>query len=161
MNFILSSVKVLVMSIIFAKETMVPSLSTSALDSSQKFTVDFMNNPKKLIKALVIENWFEIWLDVRIHPEETIDALNLGNFLTLWGKSKNSSKFWNRFFTGCPRFSFWYIFSFIIYKYKSWNLESNQKVCGISLRRLPIILRDHSLMGQVSRISFRFFWGIM
>ncbi len=134
-------------------------LAMAALDSSQKFTVDFTNNLKKLIKVLVVENWFEIWLDVRVYPGETIDVLNLGKFLTLWAKSKNSSKFWNRFFTGCPRFSFLYIFSFIIYKHKSWNLESNQKVCGISLRRLPITRRDHSLMGQVSRISIRFFWG--
>jgi hypothetical protein len=44
------------MSIIFAKETMAgPSLTSSALDSSQKFTPDFIKNLKMLIKILVVE----------------------------------------------------------------------------------------------------------
>jgi hypothetical protein len=43
------------MSIIFAKETMGPSLTSSALDSSQKFTPDFIKKIKMLIKILVVE----------------------------------------------------------------------------------------------------------
>jgi hypothetical protein len=43
------------MSIIFAKETMSPSLTSSALDSSQKFAPDFKKNLKMLIKILVVE----------------------------------------------------------------------------------------------------------
>jgi hypothetical protein len=43
------------MSIIFAKETLGPSLTSSALDSSQKFTPDFIKNHKMLIKILVVE----------------------------------------------------------------------------------------------------------
>jgi hypothetical protein len=48
-------VKELVMSIIFAKETMGPTLTSSALDSSQKFTPDSIKNLKMLIKILVVE----------------------------------------------------------------------------------------------------------
>ncbi len=55
LDLILSTVKVLVMSIIFAKETMGPSLTFSALGSSQKFTPDFIKNLKMLIKILVVE----------------------------------------------------------------------------------------------------------
>jgi hypothetical protein len=40
---------------IFAKETMGPSLTSSALDSSQKFTPDSTKNLKMLIKILVVE----------------------------------------------------------------------------------------------------------
>jgi hypothetical protein len=43
------------MSTIFAKETMDPSLTSSAPDSSQKFTPDFKKNLKMLIKILVVE----------------------------------------------------------------------------------------------------------
>jgi hypothetical protein len=43
------------MSIIFAKETMSPSLSSAAPDSSQKFTPGFKKNLKMLIKILVVE----------------------------------------------------------------------------------------------------------
>jgi hypothetical protein len=43
------------MSIIFAKETMGPSLTSSALDSSQKFTPGFIKNLKMLIKILAVE----------------------------------------------------------------------------------------------------------
>jgi hypothetical protein len=43
------------MSIIFAKETMGPSLTSSALNSSQKFTPDIIKNLKMLIKILVVE----------------------------------------------------------------------------------------------------------
>jgi hypothetical protein len=43
------------MSIFFAKETMGPSLTSSALDSSQKFAPKIMKNLKKLIKILVVE----------------------------------------------------------------------------------------------------------
>jgi hypothetical protein len=41
-DLILNTVKVLVMSIIFAKETMGLSLTCAALDSSQKFTPEIM-----------------------------------------------------------------------------------------------------------------------
>jgi hypothetical protein len=43
------------MSIIFAKETMGPYLTSSAPDSSQKFIPDFIKNLKMLIKILVVE----------------------------------------------------------------------------------------------------------
>jgi hypothetical protein len=43
------------MSIIFGKEIMAPSLTSSALDSSQKFTPEFIKNLKMLIKILVVE----------------------------------------------------------------------------------------------------------
>jgi hypothetical protein len=43
------------MSIIFAKETMDPSLTSSALDSSKKFTPDFIRILKMLIKILAVE----------------------------------------------------------------------------------------------------------
>jgi hypothetical protein len=44
------------MSIIFAKETMGPSLTSAALDSSQKFTPDFIKKKLKMfIKILVVE----------------------------------------------------------------------------------------------------------
>jgi hypothetical protein len=55
LDLILSTVKVLVMSIIFAIETMGPSLTSSVLDSSQKFTPGFIKNLKKLIKIFVVE----------------------------------------------------------------------------------------------------------
>jgi hypothetical protein len=54
LNLILSTV---VMSIIFAKETMGPSLASSVLDSSQKFTPEFIKNLKMLIKILVVEQF--------------------------------------------------------------------------------------------------------
>jgi hypothetical protein len=56
LDLILSTVKVLIMSIIFAKETMGPSLTSTALDSSQKFTPDFIKKKLKMpIKILVVE----------------------------------------------------------------------------------------------------------
>ncbi len=55
LDLILSTVKVLVMSIIFTKETMGQSLTSSARDSSQKFTPDFIKNLKMLIKIVVVE----------------------------------------------------------------------------------------------------------
>jgi hypothetical protein len=48
-------VKVLVISIIFAIETMGSSLTSAALDASQKFTPEFIKNLKMLIKILVVE----------------------------------------------------------------------------------------------------------
>jgi hypothetical protein len=50
-------VKVLVIRIIFAKETMGPSLTSVALDSSQKFAPEFIKNLKMLIKILAIERF--------------------------------------------------------------------------------------------------------
>jgi hypothetical protein len=47
-------VKEMVMSVIFAKEIMGPSLTSSAPDSSQKFTPEIIKNIKKLIKILVV-----------------------------------------------------------------------------------------------------------
>ncbi len=55
LDFILSTVKVLVMSIIFAKETMGPSLTSLAQGPSQKFALKIMKNLKKLIKNLINE----------------------------------------------------------------------------------------------------------
>jgi hypothetical protein len=52
LDFILSTVKVLAMGIIFVKEIMGPSLTPSALDSSQKFTPGFIKFFKMLIKNL-------------------------------------------------------------------------------------------------------------
>jgi hypothetical protein len=49
------TVNVLALWTIFAKETMGSSLTSSALDSSQKFTPDFKKNLKILTKILVVE----------------------------------------------------------------------------------------------------------
>ncbi len=48
LNLILSTVNVLTIWVFFGKETMGPSLSSSALDSSQKFTPIIIKNLKKL-----------------------------------------------------------------------------------------------------------------
>jgi hypothetical protein len=48
-------VKVLVIGIIFAKETMGPSPTSAAPDSSQKFAPKIIKNLKTLIKILVVE----------------------------------------------------------------------------------------------------------
>jgi hypothetical protein len=49
------TVNVLAIWTIFAKETMGPSLTTSAPDSSQKFAPKFIKNLKMFIKILVVE----------------------------------------------------------------------------------------------------------
>jgi hypothetical protein len=51
------TVSVLIIWIIFAKETMGPSLTSAAADSSQKFTPKIIQNLRKLIKILVVERF--------------------------------------------------------------------------------------------------------
>jgi hypothetical protein len=54
------------------------SLSSSALDSSQKFTPGFIKNLKMLIKILVVEQL--VWHDGRVQRRiqgEIFDVLNL------------------------------------------------------------------------------------